>query len=112
MEDPENLQRRTSWLINDEVRENPVEKDVPVREIAATVATVRGVSQFVKALEEFAGNPVRCDQALLLQQIKPDRIDIEDGIFSELKGIQSQPKFFARCASLNVASFRRASSGP
>jgi hypothetical protein len=53
MQHSKNLKRIASGLINDEVGENPVEKNVPTSEIGAAVAAVRDVRQLVKSLEQF-----------------------------------------------------------
>jgi len=52
------------------------------------LAGVRDVGQLIKAFEEFGDNPVRRFQALFLQEVKPDDVNIEDGIFGEPKRVQ------------------------
>jgi hypothetical protein len=55
----ENLKRIASRFINDKVRENPVEKNLLVREISAAVAAVWDVGQLVKTFEQLSDNSVR-----------------------------------------------------
>jgi hypothetical protein len=113
VQDPENLKRTASRLIDDEEGKNPVKEDIPAREIGAAVAAVRNLGQLVKTFEEFGDDPVSRFHALLFQEVKPDSVDIENGVLGKLKRVQSLPAYvFARCDSLNAASFRRASSGP
>jgi hypothetical protein len=52
------------------------------------MAAVGDVGQFEKTFEEFSDDSVRRLHSLLLQEVKPDGIDIEDGIFRKLKRIQ------------------------
>jgi hypothetical protein len=82
-----------------------VEKHVPSREIGAAVTAIWDLGQLVKALEEFGHYPVRRLAALLLQEVKPDGVNIED------QSKISQSEFFAKRVCFNAASFRRASSG-
>jgi hypothetical protein len=88
MQHPENPKGIASRFINDEVGENPVEKNLPAREIGAAVAAVWDIGQLVKTFEEFGDDPVRSLHALLLKKVKPDAVKIEDGIFSKLKRVQ------------------------
>ena len=108
VKDAENLERVASRSI-DEIGEDPVEKHLPSREIGAAVAATGNLGQLVETPEEFGHHPVRRLDALLIQEISPDGVDID---WVSWKGSKvSQPGFFAQCASLNAASFRRASSG-
>jgi hypothetical protein len=95
----ENLKRIASRFINDKVRENPVEKNLLVREISAAVAAVWDVGQLVKTFEQLSDNSVRRVHALLLQEVKPDGVNIEDGIFVSLNSpdefLSTQPAFAA-----------------
>lgn len=72
----ENLKGMASGFINDEVGKNPVEKNVPAREIGAAVAAVWDVGQLIKTFEEFSDDPVRRFHALLLPKVQPDGVDI------------------------------------
>jgi hypothetical protein len=81
--DTKNPKGLASRLIDDEVRKNPVEKNLPAREIGAAVPAVWDVGQLIETFD------------LRLAGRDPN----------------GQPKF-VRCASLNAASLRRASSGP
>ncbi len=52
------------------------------------MSTVRNFSYFVEASEKFCDDAVGCLLAVSFQQVKPDRLDIENRIFSEPKWIQ------------------------
>ena len=80
MKHPDNLKRLAPGFIDDEVGQNPVEKNLPACEIGAAMADVWNVSQLVETFEEFSDHPVRRLHTLLLQEVKPDGVDIEDGI--------------------------------
>ena len=51
VKDSENLKGIASGFINDEVGENPVEKDLPAGEIGTAVAAVWDLGQLVKTLK-------------------------------------------------------------
>jgi hypothetical protein len=85
MKHPQNLKRVAAGLIDDEVRENPVEKNITARKIGAAVPTVGDASELVKTFEEFRDDPISRLHAALRQKIKPDGVDIQDGVFSELE---------------------------
>jgi hypothetical protein len=76
----ENLKGLAAGFVDHEVGENPVEENVLAGEIGAAVAAVWDVSQLIEASEELSDDPVRRLQALLVQEVKPDGIDVEDGI--------------------------------
>ena len=77
-----------SGFIDDEVAENPVEKNLPTREIWAAVAAVGEVCKLEEAFEEFSDDPVGRLHAIPLHEVKPDGVDIEDGVFGKPKRIQ------------------------
>ncbi len=85
MEHSENLKGIASGFINYKVGENPVEQNLPAREIGAGVAAVCDAGQLMKALEEFGDDSIRRFQALLFQKVKPDTVNIEDRIIPKLK---------------------------
>ena len=87
MKDPEDLEGTAPRLIDDEVGENPVEKNVPLRKVGAPMAAIRDLGQRVKTLEEFGYDPIRRLYALLLQKVKPDGVNIEDGVLGKLKRV-------------------------
>ena len=61
---------------------------MPAGEIVAAVTNVRDFGKLVKALEQFGDDPVRRPYAILLQEEKPDGVDIDDGIFGKLERVQ------------------------
>ena len=77
MKDSENLKWLASGFINNEVRENSVEKNSPACKIGAAVAAVWNLGQLLKIFEEFSDDSVRRLHSLLLQKVKPDGVDIE-----------------------------------
>jgi hypothetical protein len=85
VEDRENLKRLASGFINDEVGENPIEKYLPIRKVGAAMAAVRHIGELVETFEEFSDDSFRSLQAFLIQKVKPNGVDVEDGIFGELK---------------------------
>jgi hypothetical protein len=52
------------------------------------VAGVWDVGQLEEALEEIGDDPVRRPHAILLQELKPDAVDIDDGILGKPKRVQ------------------------
>jgi hypothetical protein len=78
-----------SRLVDDEVREKSVEKHIPRGEISAAVANARDLGQLVKTLEEFRHDPVRRLDTILFQDVKPDRVDVENGVLSKLEWVQT-----------------------
>ena len=88
MQHSENLKGIAIGFVYDEVGKNPVEKNLLARKIGAAVAAVWDVGQLIKNFEEFSDDPVRRFHALLLQNVKPDGVEIEDGIFRKLKRVQ------------------------
>jgi len=78
VKDSENLKWLASGLIDDEVREKPVEKNPPTGEIGAAMAGVWYIGQIVETFGEISDDAVRRLQTLLLQKVKPDGIDIEE----------------------------------
>ena len=87
----ENLERFASRLIDDEVRECLVEKNILVREIGAAMAAAWDIGELVEGLEEFGDDAVCRLQPFALQEIKPDGIHVKNGIVGELKRIQGLP---------------------
>jgi hypothetical protein len=75
-------------LIDDQVGEDSVEQNRPAGDIGPAVTDPRHFGQPVRALEDLRDDPVRRFQSFAFQQVKPDRVDVENGIFGELKGFQ------------------------
>jgi hypothetical protein len=82
------------------------ETTVLAGEISAAVADVRDVSQLVSGFENLSDDPVRRIQVFALQEIKPDRINVDSRIFSEPERVQEGylPKL-ETCVFLIAASF-------
>ena len=113
MKHSENLQGRAAGLVDDQVGEDSIKQNRAAGEIGAPVPHPGHFGQPVKPLENVGDYPVRRFQAFAFQKVKPNGVDIENGIFGKLKWLQVvyRPKS-ERCACLMAASFRRASSGP
>ena len=65
-----------------------MKQNLPARQIGAAVAEVWDVGKLVEGSKEFSDNPVRSLHAVLLHEVQPDGVDIEDGIFGKPKLLQ------------------------
>lgn len=88
MQYAENLERIAGGLVNNEVREDPVEKNIPSREISAAVTDEGIFGQSVKAIEDISHYAVGGLQTFSFQKVEPNGVQVEDGFFSELKRVQ------------------------
>lgn len=87
MKHPEDTWRR-AWLVDDHVGEDPVKQNRSAGEIGTAVADPRHLGQPVKGVEKRRDDPVRRFQAFAFQQVKPNGVDVENGIFGKLKRFQ------------------------
>jgi hypothetical protein len=85
VKDSENPKWIACREIDHEIREDSVEEDVPAGKIGALMSAVRNSSYFVEPSEKFCNDAASCLLTLSFQQVKPDRVDIENGIFGEPK---------------------------
>jgi hypothetical protein len=89
VKDSENPNGIAPGLIDNEIGENSVEKNLTARKIGASMTAIRNFGDLVKALKEFRNDSIRCLYALLSQEVEPDGVDIKDGILGKLKGVQT-----------------------
>jgi hypothetical protein len=66
MQDSENSKGTTCRLVNDEIGENPIEKNVSIGQIGPAMAIAWRVGKFGKTFEEFGNKPVRRLHSFLL----------------------------------------------
>jgi hypothetical protein len=85
MQHSEDLERLRVRNVDDEIREHSIKENLLPGQIRTPVPTVRDIRQSVEAFEEFGYNAIRVIYARPLQKVKPNSIDIDDGIVSKLK---------------------------
>jgi hypothetical protein len=83
---PKDRQGHAAGLINDQVREDSVEQNRPAGEIGPAVTDPWHFGQPVKGRENLGDDPVRRFQAFPFQNVKPNGVNIENGVFGKLNG--------------------------
>lgn len=66
MKDTENSEWHASLLVDHEIGQDPIKKDLLIREIGAAVTAVRDIRQLVETREQFSDDSVGRLHALLL----------------------------------------------